>query len=236
MSQTVRGIKNDDLAEQLKKLLFRDCRNSRTEFFELRKVCHDPPHGKTLGGYSCCECSYAKCKHYDDVLYISNESRCYYQATCPQCVLSIEKSCHRFLNCCILRMRLQKAFTTVKQALSFATQCFHFKYECAYIELCIEGNVYENSHCHATRYFLNIDHPESLTSQRLKQLSMSNEIVDKLLLSATVTLLNPVCKPHSNGAKCENCEMQDNVNKGAYYVPLHPKTNDDQIRNKLLFI
>ena len=96
LSQTVQGVKDDDLAAQLKKLLFRGCRNSSTKFFELRKVCHNPPYGKTLGGYSCCEYSYAKCKHYDDVLYISNESRHYYQATCPQCVLSIKKSCHQF--------------------------------------------------------------------------------------------------------------------------------------------
>ena len=168
LSQTILGDKEDrDVLEQLKEILFRNCRNSRTEFFDLCKVCHNPPHNNnktTLGGYSCCKCSYIKCTHYDDVSYISNESRHYYQSTCIQCVMKIGKSCHQFWNCCIIRMKLGKAFTTVKQALSFVTQCFHFKYELAYIEFCMEGNVYDNSHRHAIRYFLNIDHPEPLTS------------------------------------------------------------------------
>ena len=57
---------------------------------------------------------------------------------------------------------------------------------------------------------------------------MSNEMVDNVLPSAAVALLNPVCKSLSNSTKCANCEMQDSINKGAYYVPLRPKTNDDQ--------
>ena len=57
-------------------------------------------------------------------------------------------------------MQHQKAFATVQQAASFASECFHFKYKHAYIELCAEGNVYENAHCHMMRYFANIDVPE----------------------------------------------------------------------------
>ena len=119
-------------------------------------------------------------------------------------------------------MKLRKEFKTITQAYDFVSNCFHFKYERAYIELCMEGNVYENSRRHAMRYFLNIDRSESLTSQRLKQISMSNKVVDGLLPSSSVALLNPVCRPLFNGAKCANCEMQDNMNKESYYVPLRP--------------
>ena len=75
--------------------------------------------------------------------------------------------------------------------------------------------MHENSRRHVMKYFLNIDHSESLTSQRLKQISMSNKVVDGLLPSSSVALLNPVCRPLFNGAKCAICEMQDNTNKGS---------------------
>ena len=74
-------------------------------------------------------------------------------------------------------MQHQKAFATIQQAVSFASECFHFKYECAYIELCVEGNVYENAHHHMMRYFANIDVPEPFTSQHFKQLSMLDKVV-----------------------------------------------------------
>ena len=51
---------------------------------------------------------------------------------------------------------------------------------------------------------------------------MSYKVVDGLLPSSSVALLNPVCRPLFNGAKCANCEMKDNTNKGSYYVPLQP--------------
>ena len=225
LSQTVHGVPDEVVAGQLKEILFKTCRDSQSEFFELRcKVCHTKQRKQdsSLGRHSCCECSYIKCCHYEDVLYISREARQYYQAVCPKCVMKIGSSCHRFWKCYILTMKLRKEFKTITQAYDFVSNCFHFKYERAYIELCMEGNVYENSCCHAMRYFLNIDRSESLTSQRLKQISMSNKVVDSLLPSSSVALLNPVCRPLFNGAKCTNCEMQDNTNKGSYYVPLRP--------------
>ena len=78
-------------------------------------------------------------------------------------------------------MKICRSFKSLSEARRFATDCFHFKYECAYIELCQEGNVYENARCHAMRYFSSIDTPESFTSQRLKQLTLSDKMVDKLV-------------------------------------------------------
>ena len=85
------------------------------------------------GGYSCCGCRYAQCNHYDDVLYISQESRCYYKDTCLLCVLKVTTKCRTFWNCCITRIKLQKSFSTIWEAVSFQNSCYHFKYEHAYI-------------------------------------------------------------------------------------------------------
>ena len=69
---------NDSVAiENLKAMLFRDIRESQEEFFNLRQsdenfCCHNPE--EVGGGYSCCDCRYAQCNPYDDVLYISQES------------------------------------------------------------------------------------------------------------------------------------------------------------------
>ena len=178
LSQTVRGVPDEAVAERLKEILFKNCRDSRSEFFELRrKVCQQQK--QDLSPHSCCECSYVKCRHYEDVLYISREARQCYQAVCPKCVMKIGYSCHQFWKCCILMMKLRK---TIMQAYDFVSNCFHFKYEHVYIKLYMEGNVYENSRRHAMRYFLNIDRSESLTSQRLKQISMSNKVVDGLTI------------------------------------------------------
>ena len=85
------------------------------------------------------------------------------------------------------------------------------------------------------RNFVNgfTDTPESFTSQRLKQLTLSDKMVDKLVPYDSVSLLNPVCRPSGNGAKCAHCEMQDPENLGAYYVPLRPRTNTDNHRKQL---
>ena len=112
-------------------------------------------------------------------------------------------------------MRHQKAFATIQQAASFTSECFHFKYERACIELCVEGNVYENAHRHLMRYFANIDMPEPFTSQCFKQLSMLNKVVSSGKASPSVALLNTACKTHSNGLRCANCEMLDKVNRNA---------------------
>ena len=202
--------------ELLKITLFKDCRNSRSEFFEIRcKESHNEPIM-----YSCCECRYSECHHYDNMSYIAKESKQYYKDMCPSCVLKVDKPCNRFWNCCITRMQHQKAFATIQQAASFASECFYFKYKCAYIELCVEGNVYENACRHMMRYFANIDMPEPFTSQCFKQLSMSDKVVLSGKASPSVALLNTTCKTHSNGLRCANCEMLDKVNRNAYYMPL----------------
>ena len=73
LSQTVCSVTDEAIAEKIKEVLFRNCRDARREFFELRKICHLP---QVLNG--CCECTYKECKHYDDVAYISAQTRAYY--------------------------------------------------------------------------------------------------------------------------------------------------------------
>ena len=99
LSQTASwALANDKEAmESLKITLFKDCRNIRSEFFEMR---HKESR-KTPIMYSCCECHYAECHHYDNMSYIAEESKQYYKDTCPLCVLKVDKLCNRFWNCCI---------------------------------------------------------------------------------------------------------------------------------------
>ena len=111
--------------EGLKQVLFRDLHKSRSEFFELHH--HGTAiHKVDIGKYSCCECCYIQCSHYDNVLYILPESRKYYKETCPLCVFKVDKKCNRFWNCCINKMSVQQAFNTVNEAVSFENNCFHF--------------------------------------------------------------------------------------------------------------
>ena len=117
-------------------------------------------------------------------------------------------------------MKICRSFKYLSKPCWFATDCFHFKYKCAYIELCLEGNVYENARRHAMRYFSSIGTPESFTFQWLKQLTLSDKMVDKLIPYESVSLLNTICRLSGKGAKCAHCEMQDPENLGAYYVPL----------------
>ena len=130
LSQTIRSLDAKDSVdvETLKSILFRNCQDSRSEFFELHHS--DELKNKKSGGYSCCECRYAQCCLYGNVLYISSKSRQYYKDTCPLCMSKADKMCNRFWHCCITRMRHQKAFTTVREAISFANNCFHFQYKC----------------------------------------------------------------------------------------------------------
>ena len=113
LSQSVRELDdaNDSVAiENLKAVLFRDIRESQEEFFNLCRSDENFCCGnreEVGGGYSCCDCCYAQCNHYNDMLYISQESR-YYNDTCPLCVLKVTTKCRRFWNCCITRMKHQK--------------------------------------------------------------------------------------------------------------------------------
>ena len=127
-------------------------------------------------------------------------------------------------------MRLGKAFTSITQAVVISSNCYHFIYERSFIDFCIEGNIYENSLRHSLRYFLNIDRPEPLTSQRLRQFTISKKVASLLSPSNHVALLNPVCKPLMNGA---NCDMQIGSSKELFYVPLRPRTNQDDRRKQV---
>ena len=87
---------NKEAMELLKITLFKDCRNSRSEFFEMH---HKESRNEPIM-YSCCECRYSECHHYDNMSYISEESKQYYN-TCPSYILKVDKPCNRFWNCCI---------------------------------------------------------------------------------------------------------------------------------------
>ena len=130
----MRGVVDEAITKKIKKVLFRNCRDARREFFELRKFCH---LSQVLNG--CCECTYKECKHYDDVAYISAQTRAYYRAVCPRCVLQVGKLCKLFWKCCIVSMKIHRSFKSLSEACQFATDCFHIKYKCAYIKLCQEG-------------------------------------------------------------------------------------------------
>ena len=150
------------------------------------------------------------------------------------CVMTVSPSCSRFWDCCIVRLRLGKKFSSLLEAEAFACVCHHVKYEKSFIDFCVEGNIYENSRRHSLHYFLNIDCPEPLTSQRLSQLTVSREITSMMQPpSEHVAFLNPLCKPLMNGAKCANCENYDGAFKELFYVPLRPRTNEDERRKQI---
>ena len=79
-----------------------------------------------------------------------------------------------------MRLRFGKKFSSLLEAEAFTCGCHHVKYEKSFIDFCIEGNIYENSRRHSLRYFLNIDRPEPLTTQRLSQLTVSREITSMM--------------------------------------------------------
>ena len=96
----------------------------------------------------------------------------------------------------------------------------------------MEGNLFETACRHMVRCFSNIDIPEPFTSQWFKQITMSDKLVS-CATSHSVLLLNTICRTHLNGSKCANCEMQNDVNRGCNYVPLHPKMNEDHKRKQV---
>ena len=101
-------------------------------------------------------------------------------------------------------MRLGKAFTLITQAVVMSSNCYHFIYERSFIDdFCIEGNIYENSQRHSLHYFLNIDRPEPLTSQRLSQFTISKKVASLLspsnhvaFIASCMQTFNERCKMH----------------------------------------
>ena len=166
LSETVHGVLEKDMdgVERLKQVLFRNCHESRQDFFQLHHSGTALHKSDDVTSYPCCECHYEQCNHYDDVFYISPEGRQYYKDMCPMCIFKVGRKCNRFWNCCIQHMKTQKCFNSVEEAVSFEDGCFHFQYEHAYIELCMEGNVYENARCHVMRYIFYINKAESFMS------------------------------------------------------------------------
>ena len=51
--------------------------------------------------------------------------------------------------------------------------------------------------------------------------------------SEHVALLNPMCKPLMNGAKCANCENYVGAFKESFYVPQRLQTNEDERRKQI---
>ena len=74
---------NNGMVGFLKKLLFKDPFESRQEFFELR-------HAESFPS-KWCGCRDMVCKHYDNITYISKNSRQYFEDMCPLCIMKVEK-------------------------------------------------------------------------------------------------------------------------------------------------
>ena len=51
--------------------------------------------------------------------------------------------------------------------------------------------------------------------------------------SEHVAFLNPMCKPLMNGANCEN---YDGAFKESFYIPLCPRTNEDECRKQICLL
>ena len=83
LSQMARWVLANDkeAMESLKIILFKDCRNSRSEFFEMRRK-ESSPNNKPIM-YSCCECHYEECHHYDNMSYLPKKAN----STTKTCVL-----------------------------------------------------------------------------------------------------------------------------------------------------
>ena len=74
------------------------------------------------------------------------------------------------------------------------------------------------------RYFDSIDRPEDFTSQRFKTITLSDRQVRISKHSYEASMMNTICKSHSNGLRCPNCDLQDLVFRSVNYVLLRPTT------------
>ena len=191
----------------LKEVLFEDTFLSRKKYLTLRMMGRHNFYA-SIEEWDCCQCEYQQCSHYDDVLYISKVSREYYKAICLSCALKISSQCNRFWGCCIAKMRNKKAFYNLNQALGFVYHCYHFQYERSYINFCIEGNLFENSRGHVMHYFDNIDRSEDFTSQCFKTITLSDHQVRISKHSYEASMMNTICRSHSNGLHCPNCDYK----------------------------
>ena len=63
--------------------------------------------------------------------------------------------------------------------------------------------------------------------------SIAGNYVNDATTIGTCQIPQPMCKPLMNGAKCANCENYDGAFKESFYVPLHPRTNEDDHRKQI---
>ena len=82
-------------------------------------------------------------------------------------------------------------------------------------------------------YFNNIDRPEDFTSQRFKTITLSDRQVRISKHSYKASLMSTICRSHSIGLCCTNCDLQDLVFRSVDYMLLRPKTNEDHFRKQV---
>ena len=143
--------------EKLKKVLFEDTFLSRRKFLNMKgigrqsyflkneKDCCECEYKECQHEKDCCKSEYKECQHFDDVLYLSLDSKKYYKMTCPICVFQIGHSCNKFASCCIRKMKQRRSFHSLLEACEFSNYCYHFQYERSYIHFSIERNLFENA-------------------------------------------------------------------------------------------
>ena len=82
-------------------------------------------------------------------------------------------------------------------------------------------------------YFNNIGRPEDFTSQCFKTITLSDHQACISKHSYKASMMNTICRSHSNGLHCLNCDLQDLVFCGVDFVLLRPKTNEDHFRKQV---
>ena len=74
---------------------------------------------------------------------------------------------------------------------------YHFNYERSYLNLCMEGNLFENAQRHTIRYFNLINHREDFTTQQFKTLKLNDNYMKRCFrneVSSDIAMLNMICK------------------------------------------
>ena len=145
--------------EVIKSILFQDPFESRKQFRTMSNNMVEKLHNVRHSQHLCCDCTYKTCTHFDNC-HESEEVREYLSLTCPLYVLKIKKKCSdvAFIPCCIEKMINRKLLKDIDEAADFLTTCRHFKYERAYLNFSLEGNLFENAICHSICYFASINH------------------------------------------------------------------------------
>ena len=179
-----------------------------------------------------------KCTHFNDATDLKQSCRNYYSTTCPICMFKISGCCYRTSGvCCVKGMRKRLQLSSMDEADAFVQNCYHFNYERSYLNLCIEGNLFENAFRHTIRYFNLIDRTKDFMTQRFKTLKLNKKYVKKCFrkeISSNMAMMNTIYTLHTNGAHCPNWEMQSADDHGINYVKIRPKTNEDACRSQIV--